>query len=214
MPDIYIASAKKRILQQAKEIINSVGEKETKNPLASFLVLPPTIKFETQAVEEEIILLLRRHWITNIPWIFLTLLMIIIPLILTIVPLLAFLPVRFRLVVIAMWYLITLAFVFEKFLGWFFNVYIITDERILDVDFVSLTYREVSETQIEKIQDIAYKTGGFLKAIFDYGNVYIQTAGALPKIEFELVPKPHKIVQILNQLMMQEQQEKIEGRIQ
>lgn len=213
MPDIYIASAKKRILQQAKEIIDSIGEKETKNPVAAFLVLPSKIKFETQAKDEKIILLLRRHWITNIPWILLVTLMIIVPLILTIVPLLTFLPLRFRLIIMAMWYLLILAFVFEKFLSWFFNVYIITDERIVDVDFVSLTYREVSETQIEKIQDITYKTGGFLKAIFDYGDVYIQTAGALPKIEFEMVPKPHKIVQILNQLMMQEQQEKVEGRV-
>jgi len=213
LPDIYIASAKKRILQQAKEIIDSIGEKETKNPVAAFLVLPSKIKFETQAKDEKIILLLRRHWITNIPWILLVTLMIIVPLILTIVPLLTFLPLRFRLIIMAMWYLLILAFVFEKFLSWFFNVYIITDERIVDVDFVSLTYREVSETQIEKIQDITYKTGGFLKAIFDYGDVYIQTAGALPKIEFEMVPKPHKIVQILNQLMMQEQQEKVEGRV-
>ena len=41
----------------------------------------------------------------------------------------------------AVWYLILAAFIFEEFLGWFFNVNIITDERIVEVDFHNLIYR-------------------------------------------------------------------------
>ncbi len=33
----------------------------------------------------------------------------------------------------------TFAFAFEKFLSWYFNVNIITDERIVDVDFIGDT---------------------------------------------------------------------------
>jgi len=127
--------------------------------------------------------------------------------------LLTFMPARFQLITVIIWYLLIIAFLFEKFLSWFFNVYIITDERIIDVDFTSLTYRRISDAQIEKIQDITYKTGGLLRAVFDYGDVFIQTAGHQPEIDFESVPKPHQVVRILNQLIIQEQQEKIEGRV-
>lgn len=213
MPDIYIASPRKRINAEARKIIKEVGEKKTKNPLAAFVALPSKINFETQDEEEKIILFLRRHWATNIFWILISFLMIIAPLILKIIPLLGFLPLRFKIIAIMLWYLIILAFVFEQFLTWFFNVYIITDERIIDVDFVSLTYRRITDAQIERIQDITYKTGGLLRSIFDYGDIYVQTAGEQREIEFNSVPKPDKVVKVLGQLIIQEQQEKIEGRV-
>lgn len=234
MPDIYVApsrkkraSSKKKITRQAAEIIaagkriekeaekiiKAVGEKKTKNPLASFVALPSKIRFETQDKGEKIILLLRRHWITNISWILIAILMIAAPSILKFIPFLSFMPPRFQLIAIAIWYLVTLAFVFEGFLVWFFNVYIITDERIIDVDFISLVYRRITDAQIEKIEDITYKTGGLLRSIFDYGDIFIQTAAQRPEIDFESVPKPDKVVKVLNQLIVQEQQEKIEGRV-
>lgn len=220
MPDIYIApsknkkvSHKKRIIKEAIKIIEKIGEEKTKNPLAAFVALPAKVKFETQDKEEKIILLLRRHWVTNVPWILLVLLMLVVPLGTRFFPLFNFIPQRFFFIFIAMWYLFTLAFFFEKFLAWFFNLYFITDERIIDVDFVSLIYREISEAKIENIQDVSYRTGGLLKSIFDYGDLYIQTAGEVPRIEFEAVPKPDKVVKVLDQLIVQEEQEKIEGRV-
>jgi len=151
MPDIYIASVKKRIAGQAKKIIQKVGEKTTKNNWASFIALPSKINFETQNKEEKIILILRSHWITNISWFLIALLMVFSPLMLYVVPFLSFMPSRFQLIILIMWYLFIVAFIFENFLSWFFNVYIITDERIIDVDFISLVYRRISEAQIEKI---------------------------------------------------------------
>lgn len=213
MPDIYISSPKKRIANQARKIIQKVGEKKTNNPLAAFIALPKKINFETQDKEEKIILLLRQHWITNLRWFLISFLMLISPYVLKFFPLLSFLPSRFKFIVLIMWYLFIMAFVFENFLSWFFNVYIITDERIIDVDFISLVYRKISEAKIERIQDITYKTGGLFKAFFNYGDVYIQTASEVPEIEFESVPKPAKIVKILDQLVIQEEKEKIEGRI-
>jgi uncharacterized membrane protein YdbT with pleckstrin-like domain len=213
LPDIFVSSPAKRIESESKKIVENTGEKISKNPWAAFVALPPKIRFENQDKEEKIILLLRRHWSWNFSWIFISLLMIAAPLIVKTVPLISFLPQRFQVVTLIFWYLVVLAFIFENFLSWFFNVYIITDERIIDVDFVSLTYRRISDAQLERIQDITYKTGGLLKAIFDFGDVYIQTAGTAPELEFELVPKPAKVVKILNQLLLQEQQEKLEGRI-
>ena len=199
-------------MELRKAILKKVGEKTGKSPLSAFIPLPSRVKFETQESQEKIVLLLRKHWVTNLGWILTALGMIAVPLILKVFPLLFFMPPRFQLVTVIFWYLVVLAFVFEKFLSWFFNVYIITDERIIDVDFVSLTYRRISDCKIERIQDITYKTGGLLRAAFNYGTVYIQTAGSSPEIEFNFVPKPAKVVKILDNLLIQEEQERIEGR--
>lgn len=48
--------------------------------LAAFVERPHKMRFETQTHDEEVVLLLRRHWFTNLPWITLTLIMLFVPL--------------------------------------------------------------------------------------------------------------------------------------
>jgi DNA integrity scanning protein DisA with diadenylate cyclase activity len=71
---------------------------------------------------------------------------------------------------------------------------------VVDIDFIHLLYKEFSEARLNKIQDITYKTGGILATLFNYGNVLIQTAGELPNFEFELVPHPDQVVQIIGEI--------------
>ena len=177
------------------------------------MVNPPDIRFETQEREEKIILLLRRHWITNLPWVLLAILALFAPFLLRLFPVLGFLPLRYQLISILLWYLLTLAFVLENFLSWYFNVNVVTDERIVDIDFYSLIYKQISHCKIDKIQDVTFKMEGIIRTIFNYGDVFIQTAGEVPVFEFESVPNPALVVQKLNELILEEEQEKLEGRV-
>jgi membrane protein YdbS with pleckstrin-like domain len=183
------------------------------NPVASFSFLPKGVDFETKNKGEKVVLLLRRHPITNLRWIFLAILMSFAPLLLASFPIIDFLPSNFRFVAILGWYMITLAFVFESFLSWFFNVNIVTDERIVDIDFVNLIYKEISDADIDKIQDVTVKVGGVAQTMFNYGDVYIQTASEKPRFEFLSVPKPEDVAKILQELRIEEKQEELEGRV-
>lgn len=230
MPDIYVAPPKKATKKQSdpEKVAASTHEaskatkkkrskvlvgKPTRNPLAAFVARPANIRFATQEQKEEIILLLRRHWVTNVPWVLLACLLVVAPRLLRFFPLFEFLPPRYQVVSLIVWYLLTTAFIFEKFLTWFFNVNIITDERIVDIDFPSLLYRDVTSTKIEQAQDVSVKVGGFVRSLFDYGDVHIQTAGAVPEICFEAVPRPGRVARILNDLVLEEEKEKLEGRV-
>ena len=135
------------------------------------------------------------------------------PSILSVFPILDFLPANFQLVSVLGWYLITTAFVLESFLTWFFNVYLVTDERIIDIDFYNLIYKEVSDANIDKIQDVTYKMGGVVRTLFNYGDVLIQTASEVPNFEFLAVPMPDKVARVLQDLRIEEEQEKLEGRV-
>lgn len=218
MPDIYVAPKRKTKKPAKKKVekkteVEKVRKIHTANPLAAYASSPENIRFETQEIKEEIILLLRRHWVTNIPWILLATLMLFTPLILRFFPLLAFLPSRYQVMAVIIWYLLIIAFIFEQFLTWFFNVYIITDERIVDIDFYSLLYKEVSDCKIDRIQDVTYKMGGVIRAIFNYGDVFIQTAAERPQFEFLAVPKPDRVAAVLRDLIIEEEKEKINGRV-
>ena len=71
------------------------------------------------------------------------------PILFNSVRLLSFLPERFQLIALLGWFLIVLGYVLEVFLSWFYNVYIITDERIIDVDFTSLLSKDISYAKLK-----------------------------------------------------------------
>lgn len=111
------------------------------------------------------------------------------------------------------WYLIVIMFVFERFLAWFFNMSIITDERIIDVDFTNLTTKKVADADIDKIQDVTFTNNGAVGTIFNYGDVLVQTAAEVVEFVFDSVPNPGRVADILQNLRMEEKREEIEGRI-
>ena len=105
-----------------------------------------------------------------------------------------------------------MGYALESFLTWFFNVFIVTDERLIDVDFLSLIYKNITAAKLDNIEDITAETGGAIRSIFNFGTVKVQTAGSQPEIEFEDVPQPAKVTRLLNELLLEEEREKIEGR--
>ena len=121
------------------------------------------------------------------------LLMLLIPTIVSAFSILDTVPSNFRFVFVLVWYLVSTAYILESFLTWFFNVYIVTDERIIDIDFYNLIYKEVSDANIDRIQDVTYKMGGVIRTLFNYGDVLIQTASEVPNFVFKAIPNPSLI---------------------
>lgn len=189
------------------------AEKSSFNPLNAFAPKPKNTSFDSQQSEEEVILLLRRHPITQLKQVFIALGIALFPFLVGTSPFLDFLPARFQFAMTVGWYLILVGYIFESFLLWFFNVYIITDERIIDVDFLSLIYKDVSSAKIDNIEDVTASTGGFLASVVNYGTIKIQTAGEKTEFEFNDVPQPAKVTALLNELLLEEEREKIEGRV-
>lgn len=82
---------------------------------------------------------------------------------------------------------------FLTFVIYYLNIQIITNIRVVDIDQVGLFSHVISELHIDKIEDVTSETNGVLGTIFNYGNVYIQTAGAVERFEFNNVPNPAEI---------------------
>lgn len=172
-------------------------------PLAAFAINPKGLRFETQQEDETVLLFLRQHLVVNVPWIFLTIFLLVAPFVLfpTVVGSIApiIIPANYSTVSILVWYLVTFGFAFSSFLKWFFNIYIVTNERIVDIDFLHLLYKQFSEARLVNIQDITYKTGGIIETMFNFGTVLVQTAGTAPNFEFGAVPNPDQIVKIISE---------------
>lgn len=191
MPDIFISQ---EIEKEEKAPVKE-AEKEVLENLPS-----QKIDFENQEETEKVILFLRQHPIVNVIPIIIAILMVSAPFFLGVFPILSFLPTRFQFIAVLSWYLVTFAFCLEKFLDWYFNIFIVTNKRIVDVDFHNLIYKEVSDAEIEKVQDVTYTVGGVARTLFNYGDVLIQTAAERTEFKFDAVPDPDRVAKIIQEL--------------
>jgi len=183
------------------------------SPWQSFAAKPLHIFFDSQHASEEILLLLRKHPLVLVPKILGAILFAFFPLLISSLGLFSAMPLNYLFATYILWYLLLAGFMLETFLTWFFHVFIITDERIIDVDFISLIYKRITAAKIDNIEDVTSITGGAIRSVFDFGTVKVQTAGASAHISFEDVPSPAKVKRLLNELILEEEREKIEGRV-
>ncbi len=79
----------------------------------------------------------------------------------------------------------------------FFDSFIITNMRIIDIDQTGLFKRTVSETMLENVEDVTYTIAGILATSLDYGAVSVQTAAAQNKIEINNVQHPRKVQEMI-----------------
>lgn len=168
----------------------------------AYIENPPNCRFEGQDDDETILLLLRAHPITNLGWIIPAILLFFVPFFAPdILRLLNFnistIPPQFGVVFLIINYLLVLTVVFEGFLYWYFNVYIVTDKNIVDIDFHSILFKNIDVAPLRNIEDTSSSMGGILSSIFNYGDVFIQTAGATKNIDLHSVPKPHHIADFI-----------------
>ena len=172
----------------------------TKSSLSSLLVHPHVFDFSERDSDEEILVVARQHWFTNSRWVIITILMFMAPSFLRSVPNLINIPLNYQFVGYIFWYTITFAYAYEKFISWYFNVYIITTKRIVDIDFNNLLTKKYSEAGIDSIQDVTSAVIGVIPTMFNYGNILIQTAAEINELTFERVPDPEKIIKVLQEL--------------
>jgi len=184
-----------------------MSHKHKNSLLAAFVERPQKVCFETQTPGEEVVLLLRRHWVTNLPWIALTLIMLLVPPFIFQLNLwgsmepIQTIPPRFQLVGALVWYVLTLGLALESFVMWYFNVLLVTNRRIVDIDFWGLLHKSVAETTLDNVQDVTHVVGGFWRVVFNYGHVYVQTAAEVPRIEFLNVPRPNIVHKKIAQMI-------------
>jgi hypothetical protein len=185
--------------------------KHSANPIAAYSELPNAC-FRDQESGEQIEVLLRRHIITNLRWIIPAIVGLMLPTIVRLVQpaslpgfeVFGTIPRTTVFIFEMLWYVIMIGYVLENFLIWYYNVYLITSLRLVDVDFIGLLEYSSTEAELHQIQDIEHKQVGLWQLLFNYGTVEIQTAGIRQNLIFEKVPKPSRVTDIITDLLPEE----------
>ena len=227
MPDIFVEEHKHKkgepkinVHTHLEHSSSTYGEEKTKlsaghhiedseakvHIFSSFCRNPSDIFFKNQQPNEKGLLFLRKHMITNIKWISLSILLILTPIF--VVPLLTFfdvglmsLPIRFTVIFLGFYYLVIASYIYVQFITWYFNISFVTDIRVVDIDFSNLIYKNIAATTLSLGQDVSFAKIGVIPTFFDYGDVFVQTAGNMDNFEFESSPQPENVVHIIHDLI-------------
>lgn len=71
--------------------------------------------------------------------------------------------------------LMAAGYFFYYWIGWYYSVYIVTDERIIEVRQKGLFNRKVSEFGLDKVQNVNYHIRGFEAMVLRFGDITVQT---------------------------------------
>jgi hypothetical protein len=172
--------------------------------------------FPGQQENERVYLVFRQHWIVMFgklaAW------FIFLGIFISIDYLIAFIPGTLTPGAVNLIELFKLVYLALLFLGLFilwimYYLNIITNERIVDITQKSLLHHTISELHLNQIEDVTAEMKGFFQTFFNYGNVYIQTAGETERFEFTKVPNPSQINKVILDLyeLIPEEQKKMKN---
>jgi hypothetical protein len=110
-------------------------------------------------------------------------------------------PSSYITILFSFYYLALFAYAFINFITWLYNVFFVTSERIIDVDFSSIVYHQIAATKIDLVEDVHYDQVGFIPSLFDFGTVFLATASDEQIFEATNVPHPGRAVNIIGNII-------------
>jgi len=222
MPDIFIAEPKEKntavpekpyVLEKQERSDGPIpiiqSPMDSNNPVhlfSAFRKNPDGITFRDQEGEETILLFIRHSFITNVRWILAGIFLLILPILISLSlgffqnPLPS-LSNKYYLMIGFFYYLFVATYFYINFITWHFNIALVTDKRIIDINFSNLVYKDIAATKLNLVQDVSFAQIGAIRTFFDYGDVLVQTAGTLDNFTFESAPQPENIVHIIEDLI-------------
>ena len=160
------------------------------------MIIKETASFRKRE-NEDIKIVLRRHWACVMGLVFIVIAMGALPIIIYFI-LETFIYLSdgfFNIFVLGIgaYYMFIITLFFIGWLDYYLDVAIITNERIVDIDQNSLFNRCVSELNLSKIQDVTAEVKGVLPTMMNFGNVTVQTAGTQVDFVLDSIPHPYRI---------------------
>lgn len=169
---------------------------------------------------EKVVLFLRRHW-------FAVLSLVVSFILLTSIPIGLALYFRDTLflwleepffgvllsVLISIYFLCVWIVTTTGFTDYYLDTWIVTNERVINIEQHGLFQRVASELDLTTVQDVTAEITGVLETVFKFGDVEIQTAGEKERFEFRHVPHPERVKEIIMHLVQEDKQKLANGKM-
>ena len=153
--------------------------------------------------DEQILLVVRKHWFILLRDSIAPLLLFIVPVSLYFVaepivfanPIFAHLQHKNEVVFffISLWALLTWMMLFFIWTDYYLDMWTITDRRIIAIDQQGFFKRNIASFRYERLQDINIEINGFIATMLDFGDIHAQTAGHDVDFRIAGVSNPRRV---------------------
>lgn len=157
--------------------------------------------------QEHIITIVRKHWITLLG-------QFVTHIFLALVPLVGFFLIqglgaisfgatgyKIAIILVMVYWLILWISFFIFWTDYVLDAWVITNQRIIDIEQIGLFNRRVSTLTLDKIQDVTTQQTGILDSVLHIGEVIIQSAAVNHEFHIPNAPDPVKVKNIIMQTM-------------
>lgn len=148
-------------------------------------------EFDGQRRDENLILVFRRHAIGLRKGFY----MILIPLLIGAVPVFIWQDTLWLLYLPLGGLAIGLVLFFYQWVGWYFTIFILTDQRIRQVTQKGFFGKDVIDLDVANIQNVSYKVPGFTGEVLGFGTIVVQTI--VGDLIMDKIHHPNKIYNVL-----------------
>lgn len=107
---------------------------------------------------------------------------------------------------LSVYYLIVMLFLLTGYVDYILDVWLVTTERIVNIEQQGLFGRVSAEKKLYRIQDVTAEVKGLLPTLLNFGDVYVQTAGEQQRFIFKQVPRAREVAEKIIDLMEQAHQ--------
>lgn len=158
--------------------------------------------FPEQRSDEKILLVTRRHWIVFTIDVLTSVVVLAIYAALYWGFVFVFPEIanEFSRVLLLISIIVVMSVMLRTYMSWidyYLDVFIVTDNRVVEIIQHTLFNRQISEMQLEHIEDVSSKSVGILGTFMGYGTIFMQTAGATDVFEFLRMPKPNEVTKLV-----------------
>ena len=91
-------------------------------------------------------------------------------------------------------------FFFILILEYLISSLVVTTKQIIELKFVPFVTDDLIFIEIDQIHEIEKRKHGFLRNIFNYGDVVIEFLGSTVPIDFHFIGKPRKFVDLIESI--------------
>lgn len=151
-------------------------------PVSSISADDPAYLYLNLQPGEQVLMLIRHHWAGFIGTFFIVLGMGLFPILFLILlhsPLAGALNSYHADIsaLITGYYLLVLTILFGLWVNYYFDIILITNQRIINIAQKGLLSRETSELSLAEIEDVTADVNGVIHTFLNYGLLVIETAG-------------------------------------
>lgn len=87
---------------------------------------------------------------------------------------------------------------FSIFTNHFLDQWVVTNERIIDINQKDFWSREVSSLFLDRVQNVETEVNGFFHTLFNFGTVSVETAGAeVGRVRMTGLPHPRHVRDVI-----------------